>query len=61
MSEKIVEREAKQRHTSIRACDCASSYMDTQYGKGLRVHNMRGKDGKPLGWECTSCGKDKPS
>lgn len=44
------------RGTKIIRCTCYHPFQDEKYGKGLRVHNRRKKDGKEGGWRCTVCG-----
>ena len=43
--------------TKVLPCECVHEYSDKKYGKGLRVHNSKGRDGK--GWRCTVCNKEK--
>lgn len=38
-------------------CNCASEFQDALYGKGMRVFNEIGKDGKS-GYRCATCGKE---
>ena len=57
MSTAQQEREGR-KNTSIRQCSCQNAYQDQKYGKGLRVHNLAMKDGKPKAMRCTVCGKE---
>lgn len=41
--------------TKILTCTCAHAFQDERHGKGRRVHNPCGKDGKTL--RCTVCCK----
>lgn len=44
----------------VTKCDCQSKYQDEKYGKGNRLHNVKGDgQGKPNGLRCTICGKEK--
>ena len=45
-------------NTIIRPCACIHEYQDKQYGKGMRVHNLRGPKHKDEAF-CTVCGKMK--
>jgi hypothetical protein len=36
-------------------CNCENEYQDRKYGKYMRLHNSKLKEG----WRCTNCGKDK--
>jgi hypothetical protein len=40
----------------ILQCDCQNEYQDRKYGKGMRVHNQRGKTNN---YRCSICLKDK--
>jgi hypothetical protein len=42
----------------VRPCHCASSYQDSKYGKGNRVHNLS-QGGKKRNIKCTVCGSLK--
>ena len=46
--------------TKIMQCSCQSEFQDATYGKGMRVFNEIGKDGKG-GYRCTVCGKEASS
>lgn len=41
--------------TKILKCSCEHTYQDQIYGKGNRVFNAMGSDGK---FRCTVCGKE---
>ena len=41
----------------IAKCECVHEYQDKRYGKGMRVHNTCGRDGKSA--RCTVCGKNR--
>jgi len=43
--------------TKVMQCSCQSEFQDATYGKGMRVFNETGKDGKG-GYRCTVCGKE---
>lgn len=46
--------------TCLKACSCANEYQDKKYGKGLRVHNILQKAGKPMmDCRCTVCGNKR--
>lgn len=40
--------------TDIKKCNCESSFQDTLYGKGMRLHNVS-EFGKA---RCTVCGRE---
>jgi hypothetical protein len=42
--------------TKVMKCSCTNEYQDTKYGTGMRVHNLKSQQGKPVGWKCTCCG-----
>ena len=42
--------------TSVKQCNCDSTFQDKTYGKKMRLHNLR-EDGK--GGTCTVCGAKK--
>jgi hypothetical protein len=40
----------------VKPCSCKSEYQDATYGKGLRVHNVKGDStNKDNGATCTVC------
>lgn len=47
--------------TKIISCTCQHEFQDKTYGKGKRVMNLQGKNGKPTGatpkYRCTVCDK----
>ena len=44
-------------NTIITNCVCENEYQDSQYGKGIRVHNVSGKKGEEDKHTCTICGR----
>ena len=42
-------------NTIITNCVCENKYQDSQYGKGIRVHNVSGKEEDKH--TCTLCGR----
>lgn len=45
--------------TSIKSCDCKSTYQDSAYGNGQRVHNIGGGAKTVATHKCTVCGRKK--
>lgn len=41
------------------ARDSGAIYQNARYGQGMRLHNIRVKDGKVVGITCTVCGTRK--
>ena len=42
--------------SKIMPCKCKSDFQDREYGKGMRFHNLAGKNGNK--YRCTVCGHE---